>query len=37
MDNKKSCNSIIQCVTFKEQGISEKIKESLDAKEQAEK
>ena len=31
------CNSIIQCVTFKEQGISEKIKESLDAKEQAEK
>ena len=31
------CNSIIQCVTFKEQGINEKIKESLDAKEQAEK
>jgi len=27
-------NSIIQCVTFKEQGINEKIKESLDAKEQ---
>ncbi len=23
------CNSIIQCVTFKEQGINEKIKESL--------
>ena len=31
------CNSIIHCVTFKEQGINEKIKESLDAKEQAEK
>ena len=28
------CNSIIQCVTFKEQKISEKIKESLDAAEQ---
>ncbi len=28
-------NSIIQCVTFKEQRINEKIKESLDAKEQA--
>lgn len=27
-------NSIIQCVTFKEQKINEKIKESLDAKEQ---
>ncbi len=25
------CNSIIQCVTFKEQGINEKIKESLTA------
>ena len=30
------CNSIIQCVTFKEQKISEKIKESLDAAEQTE-
>ena len=30
-------NSIIQCVTFKEQQINEKIKESLDAQEQAEK
>ena len=29
------CNSIIQCVTFKEQEINEKIKESLDAEEQA--
>lgn len=29
-------NSIIQCVAFKEQKINEKIKESLDAKEQAE-
>ncbi len=29
------CNAILQCVTFKEQKISEKIKESLDAKEQA--
>lgn len=29
------CNSIIQCVTFKEQNINEKIKESLDAQEQA--
>lgn len=29
------CNSIIQCVTFKEQKINEKIKESLDAEEQA--
>ena len=28
-------NSIIQCVTFKEQKINEKIKESLDAEEQA--
>ncbi len=28
-------NSIIQCVTFKEQKINEKIKESLEAKEQA--
>jgi len=28
------CNSIIQCVTFKEQKINEKIKESLEAKEQ---
>ena len=28
-------NSIIQCVTFKEQKINEKIKESLDLKEQA--
>ena len=28
-------NSIIQCVTFKEQNINEKIKESLDAEEQA--
>lgn len=28
-------NSIIQCVTFKEQRINEKIKESLDAEEQA--
>lgn len=30
-------NSIIQCVTFKEQKINEKIKESLDAKEQVKK
>lgn len=30
------CNSIIQCVTFKEQKINEKIKESLDAEEQEE-
>lgn len=30
------CNSIIQCVTFKEQKINEKIMESLDAKEQEE-
>lgn len=30
------CNSIIQCVTFKEQQINEKIKECLDAEEQAE-
>lgn len=29
------CNSIIQCVTFKEQRINEKIKECLDAEEQA--
>ena len=29
------CNSILQCLTFKEQKINEKIKESLDAKEQA--
>ena len=29
------CNSILQCLTFKEQQINEKIKESLDAKEQA--
>ncbi len=28
------CNSILQCVTFKEQKISEKMKESLDAEEQ---
>ena len=28
-------NSIIQCVTFKEQEINEKIRESLDAREQA--
>lgn len=28
------CNSIIQCITFKEQRINEKIKESLDAEEQ---
>ena len=28
------CNSIIQCVTFKEQGINEKIKESLFPKEE---
>lgn len=29
------CNSIIQCVTFKEQQINEKIKECLEAQEQA--
>lgn len=29
------CNSIIQCVTFKEQKINEKIKESLEAEERA--
>lgn len=29
------CNSVLQCLTFKEQQINEKIKESLDAKEQA--
>jgi glycerol-3-phosphate acyltransferase PlsX len=28
-------NAVIQCVTFKEQGINEKIRESLDAEEQA--
>lgn len=33
---KEVCNSIIQCVTFKEQKINEKIMESLDAKEQEE-
>ena len=32
---KEVSNSIIQCVTFKEQKINEKIKESLEAKEQA--
>lgn len=31
---KEICNSIIQCVTFKEQQINEKIKESLEAEEQ---
>lgn len=30
------CNAIIQCVTFKEQKINERIKESLDAEERAE-
>ena len=31
------CNSIIQCVTFKEQQINEKIKECLDREAQSEK
>ena len=31
---KEVCNSILQCVTFKEQGINDKIKESI-AKEQS--
>lgn len=31
------CNSIIQCVTFKEQKINEKIKECLDSQAQSEK
>ena len=31
---KEVCNSILQCVTFKEQGINDKIRESLTAENQ---
>lgn len=34
---KEVCNSILQCVTFKEQGINDKIRESLTAEKQANK
>ena len=32
---KEVCNSILQCVTFKEEGINEKIKECIQAEEKS--